>query len=293
MTEFIPSDIIKECADNDFELRDEIVSKEELIETINNIIELEVYNTNMYDIMHNFSETGLLTHGAVFYHLVCRYRKDVSEKLYGTPISFNNVATREPIIINRVPSRKNDPDLYRLIQNTISNAERMKTYTRTIMTRKKQSIPKSKQKSLNAITKRIVYKKPENTRKYMTNIAIKIIMNMQQNVIKRKDDTNLAELVVYLTHNGITTGNILFLFKKLDELLSHYKENALFKRMQSFLIKKSCHVFVALLYNKWSIAQVTVLINTITDETYYKKDPGSKEKILRYIEDHYLYRSRL
>jgi hypothetical protein len=57
-------------------------------------------------------------------------------------------------------------------------------------------------------------------------------MNMQQNVIKQKDDTNLAELVVYLTHNGITTGNILFLFKKLDELLSHYKDNALFKRMQ-------------------------------------------------------------
>jgi hypothetical protein len=127
----------------------------------------------------------------------------------------------------------------------------------------------------------------------MTNIAVKIIMNMQQNVIKRKDDTNLAELVVYLTHNGITRGNILFLFKKLDELLSHYKDNALFERMKSFLIKKSCQVFVELLHNKWSILEVNKLVNIMTDETHYKKDPDSEEKILRYIEDHYLYRSRL
>ena len=293
ITEFIPADITKECAYNNFELRDEIVSKEELIETIDNIINLDVYNTKMYDIIYNFGESELLTHGAVFYHLVCRYRKDVSEKLYGTPTSFNNVATREPIIINRVPSRKNDPDLYRLIQNTISNAERMKSYTRNIMTRKKQPITISKQKSLNAITKSIVYKKPENTRKYITNIAIKIIMNMQQNVLKRTDDTNLAELVVYLTHNGITTGGIVLLFQKLDELLSYYKDNTLFKRMQSFLINKSCQIFVALLYNKWSIAQVNALINIMTDETRYKKDPDSEEKIFRYIEDHYLYHSRL
>jgi hypothetical protein len=292
-TKIVGTDIITECAEHDITLRNEIVSKEELVDTIYRITDLDVYNTTMYNILFTFGETELRTHGGVFYHLVCRYREGVSHKLYGTPTSFNNVATREPIIINHVPSRKKDPELYKLIQDTISNAEKMKSYTQSIMTRKKKISPQLVSPVLSISTKQILYKKPVNKEKYITNIAIKIMMHVQQHVHNRSTkNINIAKLVIYLVHHGITTKNILFLFKKIDELLSYYKRNeSLYKRMHSALLTILCEVCVALLYNKWSISQVNLLLTImIYDETYYKKDPRIEKKVLECIESHYVYR---
>jgi hypothetical protein len=285
-TEFVKTDIITECEENNIELRDEIVSKEELLDTIEAIIDLDIYNTTMHDILH------IQGHG-VFYHLSCRYHEGVSERLYGTPTSYNKIATHEPIIINRVPSRKNDPKLYKLIQNTISNAERMKSYTRSIMTRKKSESVKNV--SVSKSTEDIIRdRKPDNTKQYITYMAIKIMSHIQL-IVLRRAHFNMAELIVILMNHGFTMRSVVTLFKKIDELVSHYKHNeSLFKRMYHSLFDKSCEVCVALLYNKRSISQVHALINIIVyDETYYKKDLAIEKKVFSYIEDHFLYRPRL
>jgi len=286
----VATDIITECKENGIELRDEIVSKDELLDTIEAITDLPIYNTTMFDILYHFGEKGMLTQGAVFYHLACRYREGISNKLYGEPNAFNNVATREKIIINRVPSRKKDPELYRLIQNTISNAEKMKSYTRSIMTRKKSV--SVKKVSVSNSTEAIIHRKPDNTKQYITYLAIKIMSHIQLIVLRRKH-FNMAELIVTLMNRGFTMRSVITLFKKIDELISHYKRNeSLFKRMHHTLIDQFCEVCVAMLYNKASIYHISLLMDVIVyDETYYKKD--IEKKVLSYIEHHFMYRPRL
>lgn len=300
ITEYVDHSITAECELHNAPLRNKIVSKEELVKTIETINGYELYQTTMKAILFNFRETGLLRHGAVFYHLNCRHRNNVSHKLYApknlNTINNDNVIRGEQIIINQVPSRKNDPELYKLIQQTISNAEMMKSYTRSIMTRKKKISPQLVSPVLSTSIKQIVYKKPINTEKYITNIAIKIMMYVQQHIHNQSTkNSTIAKLVIYLVHHGITTKNILFLFKKIDELLSYYKRNeSLFKRMHSVVLTILCEVCVALLYNKWSISQVNRLLTImIYDETYYKKDPRIEKKVLECIETHYVYRSRI
>jgi phosphoribosyl-ATP pyrophosphohydrolase len=286
----VATNVITECKENGIELRDEIVSKDELLDTIEAITDLPIYNTTMFDILYHFGEKGMLTQGAVFYHLACRYHEGISDKLYGNPNAFNNVATRQKIIINRVPSRKKDPALYRLIQNTISNAEKMKSYTRSIMTRKKpQSVKKV---SVSNSTEAILHIKPNNTKQYITYLAIKIMSHIQLIVLRRKH-FNMAELIVTLMNRGFTMRSVITLFKKIDELVSHYKRNeSLFKRMHHALINQFCEVCVAMLYNKASIYHISLLMDVIVyDETYYKKD--IEKKVLSYIEHHFLYRPRL
>jgi len=294
ITEYVANDIITECTINNLEILDKVVPKEELLETLQYINDLDAYRTNMYDILFNFDETGLLKHGAVFYHLNCRSRINVSKKLY-MPKNFNNmnydnVVRSQQIVINSVPSRKNDPELYKLVKNTISNAEMMKYHTRSIMTRKKNS-PQQSIKQISSSVQDLIHKNPVNTEQYITNVAFRIIIRLQEHVRRQSTDINIAKIISSLMDHGIVIDSIILLCKKLDQLLSYYKRNELlFKKMHTSLLDKLCEVFVMLLYRYVFIDDVYKCISIIVyDETFYKKGYDTEKKVFEYIEEHYRY----